>query len=526
MASHRSASEWTVRRITDLAEIRGSDLWRLGRSGVMAVIVLVNLIGVVIVVAISTVVVPLPEAAKAGRSLTLNLVGVAVYVTLVVPLAAWIGTRRLRRLRDWLVADRPATDAEKRLLLEAPLHLFRLQLTCWLVAAAAFGGLNALEGALLGVAIAVTVSITGATTAACSYLLAELLMRVAAARALVDGVPSDLAIPGVATRAVLAWALGTGLPVAGLVFVGLMHVLDLIPATASQLAVAIIVLGGVGLIVGLLAVTLAARATATPIDDVRDALTRVRAGEFDHRVPVFDGTQIGQLQVGFNEMAEGLAERERIRSAFGTYVDPDIAERVARQGVSLEADDADVSVLFVDVRGFTSYAETVPPEDAVRTLNHLFAVAVPIVLEHGGRIDKFIGDGLMAVFGAPQPLDDHAERALAAALDIDAAVRLGRAGDVAIGMGINSGHVIAGTIGTTERLEFSVIGDTVNVAARAEAATRQTGDVILVTDATRRLVGRSSCGFEERAGVELKGKRESVRLHAPVLGSPPAPSST
>lgn len=492
----------------------------------MAVLVLVNLIGVAVVLVFATTIVPLPDEAASGRSLTWNLLGAAAYVVLVVPLAAWTGTRSLRRLRDWLHADRPATDTEKRLILEAPMRLFRLQLVCWLVAAVAFGALNALEGALVGASIAVTVGITGATTAACSYLLAELLLRAAAARALTDGVPADLAIPGVATRALFAWALGTGLPVAGLVFIAAMHVLDLTPATASELAVAAIALGGVGLTVGLLAVTLAARATATPIDDVRDALDRVRSGDFDHRVPVFDGTQIGQLQVGFNDMAEGLAERERIRTAFGTYVDPDIAEQVAREGVELDGDVALVSVMFVDVRGFTSYAEDVEPGDAVRTLNRLFGVVVPIVLEHGGRVDKFIGDGLMAVFGTPRPFDDHADRALDAAIEIEAAVRSGGAGDVAIGIGINSGRVIAGTIGTTERLEFSVIGDAVNVAARAEAATRTTGDVILVTEATLRLLQRATCEFEERQGVELKGKREAVRLHAPVLRSSAAPSPT
>jgi adenylate cyclase len=138
---------------------------------------------------------------------------------------------------------------------------------------------------------------------------------------------------------------------------------------------------------------------------------------------------------------------------------------------------------------------------------------VPRIAQHGGHANKYLGDGLLAVFGAPERLRDHADSALAAALEIDRAVRE-RFGDLRIGIGINSGPVVAGTIGGGGRVEFAVIGDAVNTAARVEAATRETGADILVTEATR-LRGDYG-GLEARPPVALKGKTAAVRLYAPA----------
>jgi adenylate cyclase len=278
-----------------------------------------------------------------------------------------------------------------------------------------------------------------------------------------------------------------------------------------------VVLGGIGIVVGLYAVTVAARLTADPVDSVRRALARVQRGELDVHVPVYDGTQIGQLQLGFNRMVDGLSERERIREAFGTYVDPDVLERVLEEGTSLEGEEVEVTVMFIDVRDFTGFAERTPAPEVVATINRLFAAVVPVIRAHGGRIDKFIGDGLLAVFGAPRRMDDHADCALAAALEIEQLVRSGKAGDLEVGIGLNSGIVVAGNVGGAGRLEFSVIGDAVNVAARVEAATRQTGDTILLTERTRELLSGGP-QLVEREGATLKGKTELVRLYAPVAG--------
>jgi adenylate cyclase len=138
-------------------------------------------------------------------------------------------------------------------------------------------------------------------------------------------------------------------------------------------------------------------------------------------------------------------------------------------------------------------------------------------VRHGGHANKFVGDGLLGVFGAPERLIDHADRAMAAALDIVSCVRERYGDGLRIGIGLNSGTVVAGTIGGGGRVEFTVIGDAVNTAARVEEATRATGDDILITDATLRRLRADHGGFIGRGEAELKGKSERVRLHAPLV---------
>jgi adenylate cyclase len=231
---------------------------------------------------------------------------------------------------------------------------------------------------------------------------------------------------------------------------------------------------------------------------------------------VYDGTQIGQLQLGFNAMVGGLAEREQLRQAFGTYVDPDVAEKVLKEGTSLEGEEVEVTVMFVDVRDFTGFAERNDAPEVVAALNSLFEQIVPVVHDHEGWVDKFVGDGLLAVFGAPRRQSDHADQALSAALEIERKLRSGDS-ELAVGIGLNSGSVVAGNVGGAGRLEFSVIGDAVNIAARVEAATRETDDLILLTEDTKALLESTDVELNERSGIELKGKSEPVRVYAPKV---------
>jgi adenylate cyclase len=186
--------------------------------------------------------------------------------------------------------------------------------------------------------------------------------------------------------------------------------------------------------------------------------------------------------------------------------------------------------MFIDVRGFTAFAEETEARDVVAGVNALFEAVIPIIHDHQGRVDKFVGDGLLAVFGAPQRLEDHADEGLAAALAIAQAVEDGKAGELEIGIGLNSGTVIAGHVGGAGRLEFSVIGDPVNVAARVQEATRETGDTVLLTDCTRELLSGEPVALRERSGIELRGRSEPVVVYTPedrggAGGDRPAPPS-
>jgi class 3 adenylate cyclase len=179
---------------------------------------------------------------------------------------------------------------------------------------------------------------------------------------------------------------------------------------------------------------------------------------------------------------------------------------------AVNGEDALVTVLFVDIRDFTPFADRATAREAVALLNEFFGVAVPVLEEYGGRVQAFLGDGLLGVFGAPEPLPDHADRGVAAAREIVASVEAHFGDRCRVSVGVNSGLVIVGTIGGGSRFELGVIGDPVNVAARVEQATRQTGDSVLVTEATRCLLERD--GLVPRGAIELKGKPAPVAVYA------------
>ena len=260
---------------------------------------------------------------------------------------------------------------------------------------------------------------------------------------------------------------------------------------------------------------LVSQSVLEPIDDLRKATDRAAPGDLSARVPVVSTDETGRLAQSFNRMAAGLEERERLREAFGTFVDPELADRVMREE-TVHGEELEVSVLFLDIRDFTAFAERSSAREVVAYLNDFYERVVPVLRKHGGHANKFVGDGLLAVFGAPERLPDHADRALAAALEIADLVREHYGDDLRIGIGVNSGPVLAGTIGGGGRLDFTVIGDAVNTAARVEEATRETGDELLLTQATRTLLSRDPCELVERPATTLRGKAERVRLYAPA----------
>ncbi len=254
-------------------------------------------------------------------------------------------------------------------------------------------------------------------------------------------------------------------------------------------------------------------AVVTPVRDLVTGMRAVAAGDLDVRVPLFAADEIGFLARNFNRMVAGLAEREVLRAAMGTYVDPSVAERILAEGAELLGEEIDVSVLFLDIRDFTASADGQDPQETVAMLNAFFALVVPIVVAHGGHANKFLGDGLLAVFGAPQRFDDHADRAVAAAVDMYEAVRTTYASALRIGVGINSGRVVVGSVGGGGRLEFTLIGDTVNVAKRIEQLTKDLGDPILITSATERRL-QVAVPLQARGSVPMRGTVGSVDVFA------------
>jgi len=250
-----------------------------------------------------------------------------------------------------------------------------------------------------------------------------------------------------------------------------------------------------------------------PIRDLAEGTKRVAAGDYSQRLPVVQDDDLGALTASFNRMQAGLAERQRLQAAFGTYVDPALAARLLEQGDDVfTGERREVTVMFVDIRDFTPFAEAHSAEETVAHLNALFAIVVPAVVDAGGHVNKFLGDGALAVFGAPNELPEHADAAVTAAVLIHRLVAERFGGALRIGIGINTGVVIAGTIGGGGKLEFTLIGDTVNVASRVEQLTKTTGDAILLTQQTVEALASRPRGLTDRGAHALKGKSAPIEV--------------
>jgi class 3 adenylate cyclase len=237
------------------------------------------------------------------------------------------------------------------------------------------------------------------------------------------------------------------------------------------------------------------RALTRPIARLDQGMRQVAEGDLHARLPVTSDDEVGRATSGFNQMVEGLAEREYLRNTFGKYVSESVAaailgdqERHGRVADTL----ADATLMFTDIEGFTTLSETLKPADVASVLNAYLATVVPAIERNGGVVNNFIGDGLFASFNLPLPLEDHAGAAIRAALEIQRELT---ARPFATGVrlhtriGINTGPVIGVTIGTENRLNYTLLGDAVNIAARVEQINKQFGSVILATESTVRAAG-------------------------------------
>ncbi len=477
-----------------------------------------NVIGAATVFVFLTFLVPVPRTfIHDTAALWLNGVLSVVYVVAATVVATSLSPRLSEEIRRWFLSGRPADRHVRDLALRSPLRQAGISVAIWGVATILFTALNLFESGTVAVQTAITVPLGGLASAAITYLLAEQFAREITAAALAGGAPEEPVGPGVGARVIVAWVLAAALPLCGYVLLAV-SILVVGHWSPTHIAISLLVMAAVALALGSRAMWIAGRSVSEPIEAVRAAQRRVQSGELATEIPVYDGSEVGLLQAGFNQMTAGLRERERIREAFGTYLDRDVAEHILERGTALSGEEVEITAMFIDVRDFTGFAERARAHEVVATLNRLFELVVPIIHRHGGHVDKFVGDGLLAVFGAPRRQPDHADQALTAALEVARTVGESFGDELQIGIGLSSGSVVAGNVGGGGRLEFSVIGDPVNVAARIESATRLTGDAILVSEQTHELLSeRCAALLEERSALPLKGKSQAVSLFAPRL---------
>ena len=259
------------------------------------------------------------------------------------------------------------------------------------------------------------------------------------------------------------------------------------------------------------------RSLLQPIGILSSAMTKVTEGNLDVRVPVTSNDEVGELTGRFNTMVEGLREREQIRETFGRYVDESVAATILRrQGEGARSGETgEATILFSDIAGFTTIAEYLTPAELVGALNDYLETVLAPIREHNGVVHTFIGDGLFASFNMPLACEGHAVAAVRAAVDIQRAVGSRTFGDQGVALatriGISTGPVIGGDIGAGKRMNFTLLGDTVNLAARLEELNKQHGTRILVSKSTR-----DACGdlfsFQSLGSVTVRGRSESVAI--------------
>jgi len=308
----------------------------------------------------------------------------------------------------------------------------------------------------------------------------------------------------------------SGVPLAGL---AALTAADLAGARVDPLSKAgMLFLALCAMVAGLAAITVAARSIGDPLRTLRRVMARVQNGEFDARLPIDGGSELGHVQAGFNEMVAGLAERERLQDLFGRHVGRDVAAAAAaeRAGVRLGGEEREVAALFVDLVGSTELAAKQPPAVVVALLNRFFAIVVETVDRHGGWVNKFEGDAALCVFGAPTSVDDPAANALAAARELGRRLAAGDP-EIHAGIGVSAGTAVAGNIGAENRFEFTVIGDPVNEAARlCELAKGGPGRGCAAGRAVQRATPDESRRWSLGSLVHLRGRDAPTLVAAPV----------
>ena len=287
-------------------------------------------------------------------------------------------------------------------------------------------------------------------------------------------------------------------------------------AIVRNLVLVQVLLAVTGLAVSVRLASFVANSVAGPLRQLQASMARVEQGALDTACPVVSNDELGEVAEGFNRMVAGLRDRERIRDTFGKYVGPEVRDEILSGRAAPAGGQCEVSILFADLRDFSTWVESSPPEEVVTGLNAYFTEMDAAIRAHGGLVLQFIGDEIEAVFGAPQSDPLHADHAVAAALEMQTRLEAWNAGrrqrgerTLRHGIGIHSGTVVAGNIGSSERMAYALVGDAVNVASRIEALNKHFGTEVLVSGTTRSLLQQPQ-RLTAMPAVRVKGRAAEV----------------
>jgi len=477
-------------------------------------VVAVNLIGIAVAVLLVTVAIPAPSIFTAAPR-WITFAAMPAYVAVALALGAYWITKRTVLALHWAIQERKPTHDDERNTFLAPGRVAMVDLILWGLGAALSTTLYGLANRMFIPRFLFVVSICGLLVATGSYLSTEFALRPVAAQALEAGRPPRRLAAGIMGRTMAVWFLGSGVPVIGIALMAFFQLL-MRNLSETQFAVGVLIVALATLVFGFILMWTLTWLTATPLRVVRAALKRVEQGDLRGDLVVFDGTELGELQRGFNSMVDGLRERERVRDLFGRHVGREVAAAAERERPELGGEERHVAVVFVDIIGSTQLVTSRPAVEIVQLLNRFFAVIVEEVDRHRGLVNKFEGDAALAVFGAPNRLERPEDEALAAARAI--ARRLAsEVPECPAGIGVAAGQVVAGNVGTKERFEYTVIGEPVNEAARlCELAKSEPDRLLASSDAVAGASDNERAHWCLGETVTLRGHGQPTRLAAPA----------
>ena len=473
-------------------------------------ILFTNLLGIIVAILLVSFAFPVPSVFTDVPAWLTFAVGPA-YIVLALGLGTFWVTRKIVRSLRWSIEERTPDRNDHRNTFKAPARVARMVLLLWGVGTTLLTILYGLHDTDFIPRFLFAVSFPGVLVATGCYMITEFALRPVAAQALEAGPPPNRLLDGIMGRTMLVWLLGSGVPVLGIAVTAI-FALSLENLTETQLAYAVLSIAAATLVFGAVLMWLLSWLTATPVRVVRTALKHVEDGDLDCDVVVFDGTELGELQRGFNSMVEGLKERERVRDLFGRHVGREVAAAAERDRPKLGGEERHVAVIFVDLIGSTQLVSGRPATEVVELLNRFFAVIVEEVDRHHGFVNKFEGDAALAVFGAPIHLDHPEDEALAAARAMAERIRK-EVPECEAGIGVAAGQAVAGNVGARERFEYTVIGEPVNEADLAkERPSRLLASSDTLTNATEEESRHWSLGDT----VSLRGLDQPTQLAVPV----------
>ncbi|MBV9319761.1 MAG: adenylate/guanylate cyclase domain-containing protein, partial [Mycobacterium sp.] len=387
---------------------------------------------------------------------TKNVIAVACLIVLGSIAIAIAGLINVAPAMRWYSREQEPNPRQRRSAMKLIRRQSMILAATWAVSGIVLVLLNLRGGLAIAVPTLLGVVFGGTASASISLLLTQRPLRpilVAAAHGSGEGVTA----PGVLARLMTMWFLCGALPCAVILAIFFVRANGWVIQKTASVASPVVVVSLAAVLLGLPAMILTSRSISDPIREVVDAMAEVEQGHIGTVVGVYERSEIGSLQTGFNRMVAGLTERERLRDLFGRHVGPDVARRALAEDASMSGEVREAAILFIDLVGSTNLAASRPPQEVAGVLNDFFRIVVNAVDERRGMINKFQGDAALAIFEAPLPAPEAASAALATARTLRTELR--RLPLIDFGIGVSAGSVFAGNIGAENRYEYTVIGD-------------------------------------------------------------------